>query len=118
MANCSAARRASDGLMQRREVRNLTGLQSVHSERFKLITDIAMALKDVNDRSRSGGMNRKPGRSNLLRRLEELEARTAPTGEPVIVDVMYVSPDGTGELGFRAELPTSTGPAWQRRWRG
>jgi hypothetical protein len=62
-------------------------------------------------------MNRKLGRSNLLRRLEELEARTAPTGEPVIVEVMYVSPDGTEALGFRAELPTSPGPAWLRRFR-
>jgi hypothetical protein len=63
-------------------------------------------------------MNRKPGRSSLLRRLEELEARTAPTGEPVIVEVMYVSPDGIKEFGYRAELPTPTRPAWLRRSRG
>jgi hypothetical protein len=60
----------------------------------------------------------KPGKASLRRRIEELEARTAPTGEPAIVEVMYVSPDGTKELGFRAELPTSTGPAWLRRLRG
>jgi len=62
-------------------------------------------------------MNRKLSRSNLLRRLEELEARSAPAAQPVIVEVMYVSPDGTKELGFRAELPTSTGPTWLRRLR-
>jgi hypothetical protein len=61
-------------------------------------------------------MNRKPGRSNLLRRLEELEARTAPTGEPTIFEVMYVSPDGTEELGFRAELPATGRRAWRRKW--
>ena len=63
-------------------------------------------------------MNRKLGRSNLLRRLEELEARTAPTGEPMMVEVMYASPDGTKELGFRAEMPASNGPSWLRRSRG
>jgi hypothetical protein len=58
----------------------------------------------------------KLGKASLRRRIEELEARTAPTAEPVIVEVMYVSPDGTEELGFRAELPTSTGPSWLRKW--
>jgi hypothetical protein len=54
----------------------------------------------------------------LTRRLEELEARIAPAAEPAIIDVMYVAPDGTAELGFRAELPTRTDPAWLRRIRG
>jgi hypothetical protein len=53
----------------------------------------------------------------LTRRLEELEARIAPAAEPRIIDVIYVSPDGTATLGFRAELPTSTDPAWLRRIR-
>ena len=53
----------------------------------------------------------------LTRRLEELEARIAPPGEPVIVEVMYVSPDGTEELEYRVEMPTSTDPAWLRRIR-
>ena len=61
-------------------------------------------------------MNRKPGKAGLRRRIEELEARTAPTGEPAIVEVMYVSPDGTKELGFRAELPTTGRRPWQRKW--
>jgi len=48
---------------------------------------------------------------------EELEARIAPAAEPRIIDVFYDSPDGTRELGFRAELPTCTDPAWLRRMR-
>jgi hypothetical protein len=62
-------------------------------------------------------MKWKSGRRNLTRRLEELETRIAPAAEPVIVEVMYVSPDGTEELEHRAELPTSPGPAWLRRMR-
>jgi hypothetical protein len=54
----------------------------------------------------------------LTRRLEELEARIAPTAEPAIVEIMYVSPDGTEELESRVEMPTSTVPAWLRRLRG
>jgi threonine dehydrogenase-like Zn-dependent dehydrogenase len=54
----------------------------------------------------------------LTRRLEELEARTAPAAEPVIVEVMYVSTDGTEEVEYRVEMPTSTGPAWLRRLGG
>lgn len=51
---------------------------------------------------------------SLTRRLEELEARTAPEAEPVIAEVLYVSPDGTEELGYRVELPTrkASGPTW------
>jgi hypothetical protein len=51
---------------------------------------------------------------NLTRRLEELEARTAPEAETVIAEVMHVSPDGTEELGYRVELPTrrTRGPTW------
>jgi hypothetical protein len=57
-------------------------------------------------------------RRNLIRRLEELEARLAPAAEPVIVEITYVSPDGTEEVECRVEMPTSTGPAWLRRLRG
>ena len=57
-------------------------------------------------------------RRNLTRRLEELEARLAPAAEPVIVEIMYVSPDGTEEVECRVEMPTSTGAAWLRRLRG
>jgi len=51
---------------------------------------------------------------NLTRRLKEREGRTAPAAEPVIVEVMFVSPDGTEEMGFTVELPTrrAAGPTW------
>ncbi|MGO9232073.1 MAG: hypothetical protein ACLQKA_22995 [Bryobacteraceae bacterium] len=52
---------------------------------------------------------------NLTRRLEELEARLAPTAEPVIVEIVYVSADGTEEVESRVEVSTSTGPTWLRR---
>jgi len=55
---------------------------------------------------------------NLTRRLERLEARTAPAAEPAIIEVVYVAPDGTEELEWRVEVPTSAGPAWLRRLRG
>ena len=51
----------------------------------------------------------------VLSRIAKLEDRFTPAAEPVIVEVIYVSPDGTEELGYRVELPTSTGPSW--RWR-
>ena len=58
----------------------------------------------------------------LTRRLEDLEARIAPaTAEPMIVDLMYVSPDGTSELAERFVIPMSaeSDRPWQRnrRWR-
>ncbi len=34
---------------------------------------------------------------NLIRRLEELESRLGPPAEPLIVQVVYVSPDGSQE---------------------
>ena len=54
---------------------------------------------------------------NLTRRLEELEACNAPAGEHAIAEVMFVSPDGTEEMAFTVELPTSAEPAWLRRIR-
>jgi hypothetical protein len=54
---------------------------------------------------------------NLTRRLKKLEGRNAPAAEPVIVEVMFVSPDGTEEMAFTVELPTSAEPAWLRRIR-
>ena len=54
---------------------------------------------------------------NLTRRLKELEARTAPAAEHAIAEVMFVSPDGTEEMAFTVELPTSAEPAWLRRIR-
>jgi hypothetical protein len=57
----------------------------------------------------------------LTRRLEDLEARIAPpTAEPVIVDLMYVSPDGTSELAerFVISMPAESDRPWQRDSRG
>ena len=34
---------------------------------------------------------------NLTRRLEELEARLAPPAEPLVVQIVYVTPDGQAE---------------------
>jgi hypothetical protein len=45
-------------------------------------------------------------RRNLTRRLDELEARIAPANaEPMIVNLMYVSPDGTSELAEQFVIP-------------
>ena len=56
----------------------------------------------------------------LTRRLEDLEARIAPaTAEPMIVDLMYVSPDGTSELAerFVIPLPADRDRPWLRNRR-
>ena len=51
----------------------------------------------------------------LARRLEQLEERMLPTGEPMIINVVYVNPDGSvdGEP-LRVEIP-ACGPAHQPR---
>jgi hypothetical protein len=59
---------------------------------------------------------------NLTGRLERLETRLMPAAEPVIVQITYVSPDGSEENGPRFEVPMPSVPdrAWQqrkRRWR-
>ena len=54
-------------------------------------------------------------RRNLTRRLEKLEARTAPAVEPMIAQIVYVSPDGSEEDGPRYELSAVPAPAWQRK---
>jgi hypothetical protein len=53
---------------------------------------------------------------NLSRRLKELEARIGPA-EPTIIELAYVSPDGSQKLECRFEVPTSTDPTWLRRLR-
>jgi hypothetical protein len=42
---------------------------------------------------------------NLMRRIEALETRIAPATEPLIVQIMYVTPDGSEEDADRFELP-------------
>jgi hypothetical protein len=50
-------------------------------------------------------------RRNLIRRLEELEARLAPAAEPMIFQITYVSPDGSEEDGPRFTIPSGGRPA-------
>ena len=63
-------------------------------------------------------VNWKLGKASLRRRIEELEARTAPTAEPVIAEIAYVSPDGTEEVDCTVGMTPSPGPCWLRRLRG
>jgi hypothetical protein len=52
---------------------------------------------------------------NLTRRLEELEKRIAPAdAEPLIIQVTYVSPDGTSVPGPRYTYPPIRDP--RRPW--
>ncbi len=52
----------------------------------------------------------------LFRRLDRLECdRTAPAVEPMIAQIVYVSPDGSEEDGPRYELSVVPAPAWQRK---
>ena len=45
----------------------------------------------------------------LFKRLERLETRMMPAGEPVVIQVQYVSPDGTVEDGTRISVPGAGG---------
>jgi len=56
-------------------------------------------------------------RRNLTRRLEALEASTAPAVEPLVAQIVYISPDGSEEDGPRYELSAVPAPAWQRNRR-
>jgi len=42
---------------------------------------------------------------NLARRLERLETRLVPAGEPVVIQVYFVSPDGRRVDGVRFTVP-------------
>jgi len=52
--------------------------------------------------------------SKLSARLERLESRFLPDGEPIVLQVMYISPDGSSREGPRIEVPASPK---DRRWR-
>jgi hypothetical protein len=53
---------------------------------------------------------------NLYRRIEELEARAAPTGEPLIINVEFVSPvDRRIVGGFQVRVDRGPDPANPRR---
>jgi len=66
-------------------------------------------------------MKRRRGKACLVRRLEELEARIAPPREPLILQIVGVSPDGSKTDGptFIVPLPATPDRDWQRRprWR-
>ena len=42
---------------------------------------------------------------NMARRLERLEARLVPAGEPLVIQVHFVSPDGSRVAGPRFTVP-------------
>ncbi len=49
-------------------------------------------------------------KKSLSRRLERLEERMIPIGEPMTIDVVFIKPDGTeAPGGFSIEIP-SHGP--------
>jgi len=45
----------------------------------------------------------------LTRRLERLETRVMPAGEPVVIQIYSVSPDGSRTDGPRFTVPRSRG---------
>jgi hypothetical protein len=52
----------------------------------------------------------------IARRLEWLEERIRPAGEPKIIEVVFINPDGTeAEGGFKVEIPMY--PSAQKRRR-
>lgn len=57
--------------------------------------------------------------SKLAKRLERLEARLAPAGEPHVIQIVFVSTDGSSRDGPRFVLKPGRDRAWQRksRWR-
>ena len=46
---------------------------------------------------------------NLARRLERLETRLVPAGEPLVIQVHFVSPDGSRVDGPRFTVPRPGG---------
>jgi hypothetical protein len=55
----------------------------------------------------------------LSARLERLESRFIPAGEQIVLQVVYIAPDGSSEDGPRYTVPSSPNPPWRdsRRWR-
>jgi hypothetical protein len=56
-------------------------------------------------------------RINLLKRLEELECRILPEDEPVVIQIVFVSSDGTKEDGPRFGVQGAGGSHLRRRGR-
>jgi hypothetical protein len=56
--------------------------------------------------------------SKLSARLERLESRLTPAGEPKVLQVVYITPDGRSEDGPRYTIPASpNGTKWGDSWR-
>jgi len=53
---------------------------------------------------------------NLARRLERLETRLVPAGEPLVVQIHYVSPDGSRVDGPRFTIPRAEGRPGLAGW--
>ena len=53
----------------------------------------------------------------LAARLEQLESRFLPAGEPIVIQVIYFSPDGRPKEGPRYTLPGNPKPPWRDSWR-
>jgi hypothetical protein len=52
----------------------------------------------------------------LSRRLERLEEQMIPTGEPKVIHVVFINPDGTQAPGtFTVEIPAYSASQHQRR---
>jgi hypothetical protein len=51
----------------------------------------------------------------LSRRLERLEEEMKPVGEPKVIQVVFVSPDGTKKNGPRFEIPAYPAGRSRRR---
>jgi hypothetical protein len=52
---------------------------------------------------------------NLYRRMELLEDRLAPVGDPLIIEVQFVSADKSIVGGFQARVDRAPGPAKRSR---
>jgi hypothetical protein len=80
--------------------------------------------------ARALGMSCRELRAELMRRagmawtpnparLERLESRFAPAAEPIVLQVVYIAPDGSSEEGPRYTVPGNTKPPWRDsgRWK-
>jgi hypothetical protein len=56
-------------------------------------------------------------RRKLSARLERLESRFIPAGEPKVLQVEYVMPDGSLRKGPTYTIPASPNVPWRDSWR-
>ena len=55
--------------------------------------------------------------TKLSARLERLESRFIPAGEPKVLQVEYVMPDGSLRKGPTYTIPASPNVPWRDSWR-